>query len=146
MMVDNIIMNYLEENIDEIDIKEFVKRLNKTDQPFKDKSLEKFLMEKIDPKWKYVIKGFNDSNRITERKGNDIEKMTTGLLGYFFKKLKLQIRLESLSDIEDLMRFLTYIRPAFCDLSEEEIINRNREVILDDILNDVEIPSVKVNF
>jgi len=139
-------MNYLDENIDEIDIKEFVKRLNHIQQPFKDKSLEKFLTEKIDPKWKYVIKGFNDSNRLTERKGNDIEKMTVGLLGYFFKKLKLQIRIESLSDIDELIKFLTFMRPAFMDLSEEEIINRNREIILEDILNDVEIPNVKINF
>ena len=86
---------------DEIEIKDFVQKFIK--QPNKH-DLESFLLEKIDPKHKYVVKLFDNNNCVKERKINDLEKIDSDFYGSFYKKVKLQIRLEDKNDIDNLKR------------------------------------------
>jgi len=56
--------------------------------------------------------------------------------GYNFDKIKMQIRLDDQTDIQNLMKFFEYIRPCMQQMDDEEKINRNRSMILKDIIND----------
>ena len=112
--------------------------LNK-DYPHKDKYLEKFLMDKLDPKNKFVIRFIreNDDN-VRTFESNSINSDLTShelLKGIKYKKVKLQCRFETSNDIDELLKFLTLLKYQLEKLDEEEIINNKRKETLDDILN-----------
>jgi len=133
---------------EELEIEEFVDNFLKKDMPFKDKYLKRFLMDKIDPRYKCVIKVFDENNIVNEKKCNDINHGISQINGYCYKKIKLQIRLLDTTDIENLISFLVSIKPCLQDSTEEKRINQNRYEILDEILNgdDQFKTNVKINF
>ena len=116
---------------DEIEIKDFVQKFIK--QPNKH-DLESFLLEKIDPKHKYVVKLFDNNNCVKERKINDLEKIDSDFYGSFYKKVKLQIRLEDKNDIDNLIDFLHVLRSGLNEFNEEFEINQHRFDVLREIL------------
>jgi len=138
---------------EEIQIKDLIYKVLNTDIPFKDKYLEKVFLNILDPKNKFIVRGYCDDGKIKHKESFDFRNINSmdynvGFFGYNFSKLKLQIRLENDSDVIELMKFLQTILPSLSKKteSEEESINNDRRRKLEKILyNYPDIPKIKLN-
>ena len=99
--------------------------------------INKFLQKKLDPQRRFIISAYDKNNQLFVKEFNDANSLdSTTFLGYNFDKIKMQIRLDDQTDIQNLMKFFEYIRPCMQRMDDEEKINRNRSRILNDIIND----------
>lgn len=136
-----------QEEIEINDLVEFVINHPCADKHLKKRRFKGFIEDKLDPKEKFVIRGYDDKNgRILHEESNNI--YSSHFLGQKFKKVKLQVRLEDEEDIVNLIKFLNFIKPCL-NQTQEESINNNRNRALKDILDDDQsfvIPKIKMNF
>lgn len=127
------------ESEEELELNQFINNFLSRDIPFKDKILDSFLSDKLDPQSKIIIRGYDKKNdRILHEQSDNIGEVETSskFLGCRFRKVKLQIRLETIDDINNLIKFLEYIRPCLGEDSDEQNINENRKRTLKKILNE----------
>ena len=118
---------------EDIEIKDFVQKFLKQPNKY---ALESFLSEKIDPKHKCVVKLFDVNNCVNERKINDISKINSNFYNTFYKKVKLQIRLEDTKDVDNLINFLYILKSGLKEFNEEFDINQHRFDVLKEIFED----------
>jgi len=109
----------------------------RTDKNFLISEITKFLQKKLDPQRRFIISAYDHNNQLFVKEFNDTNNLDSStFLGYNFDKIKMQIRLDDQTDIQNLMKFFEYIRPCMQQMDDEEKINRNRSMILKDIIND----------
>ena len=110
------------------EIREFLDFLDSCDSNIKEHYLKAFLLDKLDPRNKFIVSAYDYDNRIIK---GGIEQ--DEFIGRNWNKFKLQIRLENSKDLEKLMNFLEHIAPTLKKISEEEDINDKRARVLKDI-------------
>lgn len=131
---------------EEIELEDFVDTF--FDHPYREKYLDAFLRNKLDPREKIVIQGYDEYNdKIITDKLTD----NSNFIGRRLKKVKLQARLESERDVVNLINYLNNIIPALRSQSDEETINESRKKILKEILDeppvvDFFIPKIKCKY
>jgi hypothetical protein len=124
---------------EEHELTTFLDFLDSKESNVKEHYMESFLRDKLDPMNKIVVSAYDRyNNSIIQIKTSDFRDLDDKLTARSFQKLKLQIRLENIKDIENLIYFLQTIRFGLKEISDEEDINDKRLKILNDILNEPE--------
>lgn len=122
------------------EIRKFLDFLDSHDSNIKEHYLKAFLLDKLDPRNKFVVSAYDKYNKsITQIETSDFRDLDDKFRANSFQKIKLQIRLENTKDLENLMNFLQTIRFGLKEVSDEEDINDKRLKILNDIFNEPEI-------
>jgi hypothetical protein len=120
----------MNEKEEEHELTKFFDFLDSKEGHIREHYLKAFILDKLDPKDKFVISAYADNNERIIKK-NNLESNI--FLGKYLKKIKLQIRLENTKDVLELINFLKDIASTLKYISDDEDINNKRLTVLNDI-------------